>query len=285
MVSSRRDRLDVPLVTRLVLLEEMLAQERNIFRALPQRRNAESDRVDAEVQVLAQLAVAQRGVQIDVRRAYETEIDADDAIAANRTVLALLQHAQQLRLEIWRHFANLIQQQRAPLRHLEEAFLVRLRPGEGPLLVPEQLGLDQVFRNRGAIDLDEGALGALAVVVDRVGDQLLASAVLPLNKDVGVAARDAFHQLEHFVHLLALADDVAEPELSLELLLQQQVLADEIAPLDRALEHRQQRVRLDRLLDETVRTPLHRLDRLRNAPVTGDNDDFRVRVRLFEPAQ
>jgi hypothetical protein len=55
------------------------------------------------------------------------------------------------------------------------------------------------------------------------------------------------------VHLLALADDVAEAELPFDLLLEQQVLARQVAPLDRALEHRQQRVGLDRLLDEAVR--------------------------------
>ena len=99
--------------------------------------------------------------------------------------------------------------------------------------------------------------------MDGVGDQLLAGAVLPLDQDVGVAAGDALHQLEHFVHLLALADDVAEAELPFELLLEQQVLADQVAALDGALEHRQQRVGLDRLLDEAVRAGLHRLDRLR----------------------
>ena len=49
----------------------------------------------------------------------------------------------------------------------------------------------------------------------RVGDQLLAGAVLALDQDVRVAAGDALDQLEHLVHLLALADDVAEPELLL----------------------------------------------------------------------
>ena len=50
-------------------------------------------------------------------------------------------------------------------------------------------------------------------------------------------------------------------ELPFELLLEQQVLADQVSPLDRALEHGQQRVGLDRLLDEAVRAGLHRLDR------------------------
>ncbi len=138
---------------------------------------------------------------------------------------------------------------------------------------------------RGAVDLDERPLGALAVVVQRVGDELLAGTVLALHEDVRVAARDALDELEHLVHLLALADDVAEAELALELLLEQLVLAYQLAALDRALEHRQQRVGLDRLLDEAVRAGLHRLDRLGHAAVAGDDDDFGRGMRLLEPAQ
>ena len=121
--------------------------------------------------------------------------------------------------------------------------------------------------------------------MDGVGDELLAGAVLPLDEDVGVAPRHALHQLEHLVHLLALADDVPEAELPFELLLEQQVLADQVAALDRALEHRQQRVGLDRLLDEAVRPRLHRLDRLDHAAVAGDDDDLGVGVDLLELPQ
>jgi hypothetical protein len=185
---------------------------------------------------------------------------------------------------VW-HFADLVEQERPPFRHLEEAFLVSGRAGERAFLVAEELRLDQVLGNGGAVDLDERPLGALAVVMQRVGDELLARAILTLNEDVRIAPGDALHELEHLVHLLALADDVAEPELPLELLLEQQVLADEIAPLDRALEHGEQRVGLDRLLDEAVSAGLHGLDRLRHASVAGDDDDFRVRMNLLELAQ
>ncbi len=59
----------------------------------------------------------------------------------------------------------------------------------------------------------------------------------------------------------------------------------QVAALDRALEHRQQRVRLDRLLDEAVRAGLHRLDRLRHAAVAGDDDHFGLGIGLLELAE
>ena len=100
VVRRRRDGLHVALVPLPVLLEKVLAQQRDVLGPLAQRRHAQRDRVDAEIQVLAQLAVAQRRVEIDVRRANQPEVDADDAVAADRAVLALLQHPEQLGLQI-----------------------------------------------------------------------------------------------------------------------------------------------------------------------------------------
>src|SRR4029078_12024304 len=48
------------------------------------------------------------------------ESDRGVAGPPDRALLALLQHTDELGLEIWRHLADFGQQQRAPLRHLEE---------------------------------------------------------------------------------------------------------------------------------------------------------------------
>ena len=50
--------------------------------------------------------------------------------------------------------------------------------GEGAFLVAEQLALDEIARDRRHVDRDEGALLALAVVVQGAGDELLAGAGL-----------------------------------------------------------------------------------------------------------
>ena len=117
-----------------VFLEEVLAQQRDVFGALAQRRHAQGDGVDPEVQVLAQLAVAERRIEIDVRRADQPEVDADDAIAADRPVLALLQHAQQLGLQIGRHLADLVEQQRPALRISKRPSLSVAAPVNAPFL-------------------------------------------------------------------------------------------------------------------------------------------------------
>ena len=87
------------------------------------------------------------------------------------------------------------------------------------------------------------------------------------------------------MHLLALADDVAEPELPFELLFEQEVLTDQVAAFDRTLEHLQQRIGLDWLFHETMGPRFHRLNRLDDTPVAGHDNDLGVGVNLFEFAE
>ena len=284
MIDRRRQRFHVLLVTLPELVEEVVAQQRNILGALAQRRHTQRNGVDPEVQIFPQPAFTQRGIQVDIGRADEAEVDVHDAIAANRPVLALLQNAQELGLEIRRHLADLVEQQRAPLGHLEEAFLVQRRARERALLVAEELRLDQIFGDRRAVDLDERPLRPLAVVVDGVGDQFLARAVLALDEDVRLARRDALDELEQILHLLALADDVVEPVPIVQPLFQLLVLVEERLLLDGLLELVEQAFGVDRLLQEIERAGLDRLDGPRDVALAGDDDDFRFRIELLELA-
>ena len=84
-----------------------------------------------------------------------TERRAADALEA-----LLFERAQDLRLQRERQVANLVEEQRAAVRDLELAQLARGGAGERPLLVAEQLGLEQVLRNRRAVDGDERRVGA-----------------------------------------------------------------------------------------------------------------------------
>src|SRR5258705_349544 len=275
VVGGRRNRLHALLVALVELREEVVAEERNVLAALAYRRHAQGDRVDAEVEILAQLTLSQRGLEIDVGRADETEVHVHEPVAADGTVFALLQHAQQLGLQVWGHLANLVEQERAALGHLEEAHLVGVRPRERALLVAEQLALDQVLRDRRAVDLDEGTLDAVRVVVNRVGDQLLAGAVLALDQDVRVAGGHTLYQLEQLLHLLALADDVREAVLTPYLILELLVLGALLGTIHGAPEDVHEPFLAHRLLEEEERARLPGFDRPRDRPLAADDDHFR----------
>ena len=72
----------------------------------------------------------------------------------------ILQHVQEFRLQERRHLADFVEQNRSPVAQFEFARLGVGRAGEGALLVAEQFALEQVGGNRGAIDLEERAMGA-----------------------------------------------------------------------------------------------------------------------------
>ena len=74
-------------------------------------------------------------------------------------------------------------------RHLEFAGLVAIGAGEAALHVPEQLGLEQRFRNAGAVHRDERRRGAQRARPDRPGDDFLAAPALTGDEHLRVGAR------------------------------------------------------------------------------------------------
>jgi hypothetical protein len=67
-------------------------------------------------------------------------------MAADAIVVAIGQHAQQPRLQLCRHVADLVEKQGAALGLLEAPLSLRRRAGEGAALMTEELGFQQVAR-------------------------------------------------------------------------------------------------------------------------------------------
>ena len=111
--------------------------------------------------------------------ATQAHVDRDLGLGADRAHLALLQRAQQLGLQRERHLADLVEEQRAAVRLLEQALAALLGVGERALRVAEQLALEQRLGHRRAVDRDERAVLARATaLVERARDDLLAGAAL-----------------------------------------------------------------------------------------------------------
>src|SRR6266571_1927994 len=89
---------------------------------------------------------------------------------------------------------------------LEPSGPPRLRPGERPPLVAEQLALEQLARDVRAGDRDERPAMPRAGVVEEPRQQSLAGAALAGQEDVGVAARHPPRQIEQAGHPLRAVD-------------------------------------------------------------------------------
>src|SRR5579883_21578 len=192
-----------------VFLGEMLGQGRDVARPLAQRRQAKVHDVEAEIEILAEAALAHLLFEVAVRGGEEADVHLDGMRAADAVDLALLDGAQQLRLEARVHLADLVEQQGPAVGLLELADAARDGAGEGALLMPEKLRFEEVLRNRGAIHRDEALLGAPALAVDEAGENLLAGAAFAGEKNACLRRRHLLGEAQRLFHRRVLPDERA----------------------------------------------------------------------------
>ena len=174
---------------------------------------------------------------------------------------------------------------RAAVGVLELAHPIGRGVGERALDVAEQLALEDVLAQRGAVQGHERLVLARAVLVDRLGDQLLARARLALDQHAGVGRRDPLEPLDHVAHLRAVADDALEAELLVEPALQLDVGPPQPGALGGLLGDRAKLLDVQRLEQVVERPLLHRLDRRGDRPVAGHEDHLAVGLGLLGPGE
>ena len=109
-------------------LQEVVDEQRDVVAPLRQGGAGHRDHVEPVEEVLAEAAGFDLGLEVAVGRGDQAEVRALRG-AAERFVLALLQHAQQLHLHADRQLADLVEEQRAAvgLREAPGALLRRRR--------------------------------------------------------------------------------------------------------------------------------------------------------------
>jgi len=96
---------------------------------------------------------------------------------------------------------ELIQVDRALARTLELAGLAPVCAGEGALLMPEELGLEQALRDRGAVNLDEWTTTARRDGMDGSGHQVFADAAFTPDQDRRIRIGDTRDDRPDGAHL------------------------------------------------------------------------------------
>src|SRR6188474_3448830 len=119
------------------------------------------------IEILAEPTLVDHHAEIAVGRGDPAHVDLERAAAADALEAALLQDAQELGLELGLELADLVEEERAAVGQLEPAALALGRAGERALLVAEQLALEQLLAQRGAVDRHERPRLARALGVDR----------------------------------------------------------------------------------------------------------------------
>src|SRR5439155_23330523 len=119
-----------------------------------------------EIKILAKPAALHLLLEVAVGGGDQAHVDGAGALFTDPLEIALLQHPQQLALQLQRNFADLVEEQRAAVGEFEPADAVAHRAGEGAADVTEELALEQFARDRRAIDPDQRPVAAVARLVD-----------------------------------------------------------------------------------------------------------------------
>ena len=277
---------DLPLAGAVVVaLHEVRGEERHVLPPLPKRRDPDRHHREPVVQVLAEAALRDGAAEVLVRRRDHADVHLDRRRLAHPADLALLQRAQELRLEAGRGLADLVDEEGAAVRLLEHAAPGPDRAGEGAPRVAEELGLEERLGDRGAVHGHERLVPAAARDVDRPRDELLAGAGLPGDEHGRVGGRDAHDAVEHLAHRRGAADDVLEAVALAELAGEEAHLAEQPALLEGLRDAEEELVLLERLREEVVGALPDGVHGGLDRPVGGHHDDLGLRGDALGGAQ
>src|SRR5262245_43726222 len=190
--------------------DEVVEEERDVLGAIPQRRELHLHDRESEEQVLAELPPLDLLLEVEVGRRDEADVDPDRGGGPHPHERLLLEDPQELRLRRRGHVPDLVEEERPPVGDLDPPLLARDRAGEGPLLVPEQLALDQGLGEPRRVDRHEPPLAPRGVAVERPGDQLLAGPRLPEDEDRRVRRGDLGDRVEDLLHRRGVAGEPLE---------------------------------------------------------------------------
>src|SRR5208283_3337013 len=113
----------------------------------------------------------------------------------------ILEHLKKLRLEGGAHLADLVEEDRTTVGHLELPRFPRDCPGESAPLIPEELAFEKIRWQCCAVYLDERAISACRKSVHSTCDNLLARAALTLDQNRHVRVGDLLKDLPDALHL------------------------------------------------------------------------------------
>ena len=121
----------------------MLHQNRDVFRALSERRAREHDDGQPVIEVEPKRTSVDLRAEVAVCRAHDPDVDRDVGPPAEPAQLPALEDAEEVRLKRRRELADLVEEKRAAVGTLERADVLAIRPGERPSLVTEELARDE----------------------------------------------------------------------------------------------------------------------------------------------
>ncbi|MNZ79670.1 hypothetical protein D3C78_982800 [compost metagenome] len=264
----------------------MFEQQGNVLAPFTQRRQAQFGDIQAIGQVFAKTSGAGFFEQVGLGRGDDAQIDADALVGTQAFEFLFLQHAQQFGLLGQRHALDFIEEHRAAIGVFQLADALALGAGEGAAFMAEQLGFEQGFGNRRAVERNEGFVGARAEVVQAARDLFLAAAGLAADQHVDRQAGEVQHLSAQLLHALRHAQQVQfQACLEVGLFMQAVVFQHQLAFLQGTAQAAQQAFRAEGLFQKVIGAVTHGFDRHGHIAMTGQENHRQVGIaglELFE---
>jgi hypothetical protein len=143
----------------------MLRQKQHVAASRSQRRKLDRDDIHPIVEILADTAFLDGLLQIAIRGRDDPDVERNFRASPHGSGGSLLERPKKLRLETERHVPDLVEEESATLRLEQQPPVVLARVREGATNVSEQLALEQLLGERGAVDGYEWPLRAPASLV------------------------------------------------------------------------------------------------------------------------
>src|SRR5690606_15170425 len=106
----------------------------------------------AMIQIFAELADLHHGAEVAIGGRYPTHVGLHRAGAPDALEAPLLQHPEQLGLQLGLQLTDFVEEKRALCREFDAPAARGSGPGERTLLVTEQLTFEQIVGERRAVD-------------------------------------------------------------------------------------------------------------------------------------
>ncbi len=210
-MSTSRARSDNPfdlaMAARSMLFEEMLYQQRDIFDPLAQRRQVNRDDAQAIEQVFAKGPGLDGFPQIAVAAGNDADVQLDAFLAAHLHEFPLLDHPQQLRLDVETQVGDFIEKEGPMIGQFKQTVLGLKGTGERAFDVAEQLAFQQALHQGRTIHRDKGLIGSQAVAVNGTRHQFLAGTAFAGDEHRAVARCRAPDLGKHLLHGRTAAND------------------------------------------------------------------------------
>jgi len=183
-------------------------QLRHVVAPLAQRRNGDPQHVEAVEEVGAEAAAADVGVQVALSGRDDARAQALGLAAPDPFELPVLEHSQETPLEARGELADLVEEQGAVGGALEAPGAPSDGARKGAPLVPEELALQDRWRERGAVGVHEGPTTARRAVVQDPREQPFPHPRLPEQQHGGSERRDPEHVPQHAPHRRTLCHQI-----------------------------------------------------------------------------